>query len=93
MPTKKDRVVVLLEDMRAKLDIPIEGHASLRQEIRERTATLQQEIQNSREALEQVIQGVATRLDQKIDSVAADLAAHRRDTETHTGGYRVGEST
>ena len=31
------------------------------------------------------------RVEKKVDDVAEDLAAHRRDTEAHKGGYRAGD--
>lgn len=82
MAPKRDHVIVLLEDMQSKFDLLIEGHASLRQEMKGGMEALRQEVRDNRVILEQMIKGVAT-----------DLAAHREDTEKHASGYRVGEST
>ena len=42
------------------------------------------------DAVEQRLSTRIDGLDSKLDAVAADLSAHRRDTEAHSG-YRVGE--
>jgi len=81
---KKDHLEILLEDIRGKFDLVLEGHDTLRKEIRD-----------SREELGEKINLVDFKvgtLNQKIDAVAADLAAHRADTEGHRTGYRISES-
>jgi hypothetical protein len=81
---KKDHLEILLEDIRGKFDLVLEGHDTFRQEI-----------QGTREELCEKINLVDFKvetLNQKIDAVAADLAAHRADTEGHRTGYRISES-
>jgi len=70
---------ILLEDIRGKFDLVLEGHDTLRKEIRD-----------SREELCEKINLVDFKVEtpnQKIDAVAGDLAAHRADTEiqAHSG--------
>jgi len=73
---------ILLEDIRSKFDLVLEGHAVLHTEIRATREELSAKIeQNSFEI---------KAMSQRLDSVAADLSAHRRDTERHNG-YRVSE--
>jgi hypothetical protein len=66
---------ILLEDIRAKFDLVLEGHAALLAEIRE----------NRRESNEKhdLTAFKLMVLNDKIDAIAVDLAAHRADTEAH----------
>ncbi len=103
---EKDNLEILLEDIRGKFDLVLEGHDTLRQEIRDtreelcekinlvdfKVETLNQKIDGVRDGLNQKIDGVCDELGQKIDAVAADLTAHRADTESHRTGYRISES-
>lgn len=79
---EKDHLEILLEDIRGKFDLVLEGHDSLRQEIREAR-------QSSDEKHEQTA-FLLNVLNDKIDKVAADLSAHRADTEAHPV-YRIKE--
>ncbi|MBU4582933.1 MAG: hypothetical protein KKH02_11065 [Proteobacteria bacterium] len=102
---EKDNLEILLEDIRGKFDLVLEGHDALHKEIRDtreelcekinlvdfRVGVLNQKIDGGRDELNQHIDGVRDELGQKIDAVAADLAAHRRDTEAHPPVYRVKE--
>jgi archaellum component FlaC len=103
---KKDHLEILLEDIRGKFDLVLEGHDTLRQEIRDtreelgekinlvdfKVETLNQKIDGVRDSLDRKIESVRESLEQKIDAVAADLSAHRADTESHRTGYRISES-
>jgi uncharacterized protein YdcH (DUF465 family) len=80
---------VILEDMNSKFDLVLEGHESLRSEIRElsrktdarfdlvdfKIDTLNQKIDGVEEKLTKKIDGVEQKLTNKIDGVAADLKA------------------
>lgn len=81
---EKDHLEILLEDIRGKFDLVLEGHSSLHAEMQ----AMRQEL---KEELRHVDFKVET-LNKKLDAVAADLATHRADTETHHGVYRVKES-
>jgi hypothetical protein len=72
---EKDHLEILLEDIRSKFDLVLEGHESLRNEILEAR-------QESNEKHDHTGFLLNT-LNKKIDSVAEDLAAHRADTEAH----------
>jgi vacuolar-type H+-ATPase subunit I/STV1 len=100
---QKDHLEILLEDIRGKFDLVLEGHEVLRNEIRETRTELKKDIELSNfkiDILNKKIDGVSTdlkatdeRLSKKIDAVAADLKSHRADTEAHHGGvYLVKES-
>jgi hypothetical protein len=80
---EKDHLEILLEDIRGKFELVLEGHESLRQEIR-------QNHQESNEMHHHAAFLLKT-LNEKIDAVAADLGEHRRDTEAHRKGWRVRE--
>ena len=100
---EKDHLEILLEDIRGKFDLVLEGHDTLRQEIRDsreelcekinlvdfKVGTLNQKIDGVRDDLNQKIDGVRDELGQKIDAVAADLSAHRADTEIHKAHYGI----
>jgi len=103
---EKDHMEILLEDIRGKFDLVLEGHEVLRNEIREvreesnvrheHTAFLIKTLNAKIDIVENVlgakIDAVENGLGAKIDAVAADLAAHRADTEAHGTVYRVKES-
>ena len=100
---QKDHLEILLEDIRGKFDLVLEGHEVLRNEIRETRTELKQDIELAHfkiDILNKKIDAVATdlkatdkRLSDKIDAVAVDLKSHRADTEAHHGGvYLVKES-
>lgn len=81
---EKDHLEILLEDIRSKFDLVLEGHDVLRSELRETRTELKEEIALGNFKIDL--------LNKKIDVVAADLAAHRADTEAHHGIYRVKET-
>ena len=93
---EKDHLEILLEDIRGKCDLVLEGHDTLHKEIRDPREELCEKINLvdiKVETLNQKIDGVESRLsneigatNQKIDAVAADLSAHRADTESHRKG-------
>ncbi len=101
----KDHLEILMEDIRGKFDLVLEGHDTLRKEIRDtrgelcekinlvdfKVETMNQKINVVRDDLNQKIDGVRDALGQKIDAVATDLTAHRRDTEAHPSVYKVKE--
>ena len=80
---KKDNLEIILEDIRGKFELVLEGHASLQKEIRNTREELSEKIDLvdfKVETLNRKIDGVAAdlketdaRLSQKIDGVAADL--------------------
>ena len=83
----KDHLEILLEDIRGKFDLVLEGHDTLRKEIRDtreelcekinlvdfKVETLNQKIDGVRDGLNQKIDGVRDDLNQKIDGVRDDL--------------------
>ena len=85
---KKDHLEILLEDIRGKFDLVLEGHDTLRKEIRGtreelcekinlvgfKVETPNQKIDGVRDDLNQKIDGVRDELGQKIDSVEARLS-------------------
>ncbi|MBN2108000.1 MAG: hypothetical protein JW832_11295 [Deltaproteobacteria bacterium] len=90
---KKEHLEVLLEDIKSKFDLVLEGHDALRHELQETRQELNEKIDMNSFAikgLEKRIDGVEDNLTKKIDAVAADLTAHRADTEVHRG-YKVCE--
>lgn len=91
---EKDHLEILLEDIRGKFDLVLEGHAALDRKIDIRFDQLDEKIEHNSfmiAALNKKIDAVDERLSEKIDAVAADVAAHRADTEAHHGVYRVKE--
>ena len=90
----KDHPGILLEDIRSKFDLVLEGHDSLNRKFDDRMNELNEKIERNSfllGVLNGKIAEVDTRLGNKIDAVAADLSAHRVDTEAHHGVYRVKE--
>ena len=91
---EKDHLEILLEDIRGKFDLVLEGHDTLRKEIRDSRGELCEKINLvdfKVETLNRKIDGVRDELGQKIDAVAADLSAHRADTEIHQAHYGISE--
>jgi hypothetical protein len=102
---EKEHLEMILEDINGKFDLLLEGHAGLRDEIRElsrktderfdlvdfKIDTLNKKIDGVDEKLTNKIDAVEKNLSQKIDGVAADLQAHRADTEAHHKGWQVRE--
>jgi archaellum component FlaC len=102
---EKEHLEILLEDIRGKFDLVLEGHDTLRKEIRDtreelgekinlvdfKVETLNRKIDGVEESLNRKIDGVRDELGQKLDAVAGDLAAHRADTEIHQAHYEISE--
>ena len=79
----KDHLELLLEDIRGKFDLVLEGHDVLHKEIRDTREELCEKINS--------VDFKVETLNSKIDVVASDLTAHRRDTEAHPSVYKVKE--
>ena len=100
---EKESLEILLEDIRGKFDLVLEGHQVLRKEIQDtrqdltkkihlvdfKVEALNQKLDDVDTRLNKKIDDVEARLGQRIDDVAADLKAHRADTEVHRELYRV----
>ena len=92
---EKDHLEILLEDIQGKFELVLEGHESLRKEIRgardesnrkhEHTAfligVLNVKIDDVEQRLDKKIDGVEVRLDKKIDGVAERLDKKIDDVE------------
>ena len=75
---QKDHLEILLEDIRGKFDLVLEGHEVLRNEIRETRTELKKDIELGNfkiDTLNKKIDAVDEKLSKKIDAVAADLKA------------------
>ena len=84
---EKDHLEILLEDIREKFDLVLEGHGALHKEIRDtreelcekinlvdfKVETLNQKIDGVRDSLNHKIDGVQSNLNQKIDGVQDSL--------------------
>ena len=80
---KKDHLEIFSENIRGKFELVLEGHETLRKEIRDTRNDLSEKIElNS---------SLINVLNKKIGGVAADLTAHRADTESHSA-YKVSEN-
>jgi hypothetical protein len=91
---KKDHLEILLEDIRGKFDLVLEGHDSLRKEIRDAREESNEKHDLTAfqiKALNKKLDDKTEELRKRIDAVGADLAAHRADTEGHKREYRVSE--
>ena len=83
---QKEHLEILLEDIRGKFDLVLEGHEVLRDEIRETRTELKKDIELCNfkiDTLNKKIDGVAAdlkstdkRLSDKIDSVEKNLSQH-----------------
>jgi hypothetical protein len=105
-PMKKDHLEILLEDIRGKFELVLEGHESLSRKIDGRFDELNEKIEHNsfligtlNKKIDGVDKSLSAKIDDfenclgaKIDAVAAGLAAHRADTEAHGPVYRVKES-
>ena len=80
---EKDHLEILLEDIQGKCELVLEGHESLRKDIREARDESNQKYEHTAFLI--------NTLKKKIDAVATDLADHRADTEGHKEAYRVGD--
>jgi hypothetical protein len=81
---EKKHLEILLEDIRSKFDLVLEGHAALNSKIDANQAKSGEEFAHIRFQLKT--------LNAKVDQVKEDLAAHRADTEAHPR-YQVRESS
>jgi homoserine dehydrogenase len=91
---EKDHLEILLEDIRSKFDLVLEGHDVLHKEIIDTREELCEKINLvdfKVETLNKKIDNVERSLTQEIKAVAADLAAHRADTESHPKEYKVSD--
>jgi len=91
---QKDNLEILLEDIRGKFDLVLEGHEVLRKEIKDTRDDLSEKIKFvdfKVETISEELKDTRKELSEKIDAVAADLASHRRDTEAHPSLYGVKE--
>ena len=85
---------MLLEDIKEKFDLVIEGHSSLHKRIDKAEQNLNDKISLvdfKVGVLNQKIDAVEKSLKQEIRTVAEDLTAHRTDTESHIKGYKVSD--
>jgi len=80
---EKDHLEILLEDIPGKFELVLEGHESLRKDIREARDESNQKHEHTAFLI--------NTSNKKIDAVAADLSDHRADTEDHKKTYRVGD--
>jgi vacuolar-type H+-ATPase subunit I/STV1 len=80
---QKDHLEVILENIDSKFDLVLEGHDTLNRKI----DNLAQKTDERFDLLDLKLKA----LNQKMDKVATDLKAHREDTESHQGVYRVKE--
>lgn len=81
---EKDPLEIFLEDISNKLDLVLECQSALDRKFDRRFDELNQKVDHNSFMI-----GV---LNKKIDAVAADFSAHRADSESHHGIYRVKES-
>jgi len=91
---EKDYLEILLEDIRGKSDLVLEGHDSLRKEIRDAREESNEKHDLTAfqiKALNKKIDDKTEELHKKVDAIAVDLAAHRADTEKHKMEYMVSE--
>ena len=80
---KKDHLEILLEDIRGKFDLVLEGHDTLRKEIQDTRGELCEKINLvdfKVETLNQKIDGVRDDLNRKIDGVESRLSNEIRAT-------------
>ena len=82
---KKDHLEIILEDIRGKFDLVLEGHDVLRKEIKDTRVELCEKIN--------LVDFKVEALNQKLDAVATDITSHRRDTESHPSVYKVKEGS
>ncbi|MBI5443785.1 MAG: hypothetical protein HY900_21560 [Deltaproteobacteria bacterium] len=83
---EKDHLEILLEDIRGKFDLVLEGHDVLRSEIQRSSEEAKERDDHLLfllQTLDRKIEAVDNRLSAKMDALAEELAEHRRDTEAH----------
>ena len=69
---KQEHFEILLEEMRSKFDLVLEGHVALRDELTARIDAYREESNQKHEQTAFLLK-----------ALARDLAAHRADTEAH----------
>ena len=79
---EKEHLEILLEDIRGKFELVLEGHSTLNAKIDAFRAESNEKHDQTAFLLKS--------MNCKIDAVAADLSAHRADTEAHLS-YKVRE--
>ena len=93
---KKDNLEIILEDIRGKFDLVLEGHDTLHKEIKDtrkelcekinlvdfKVGTLNQKIDNVETSLNSKIDNVGTSLNSKIDNVETSLNSKIDNIET-----------
>jgi len=84
----KHQIGILPEDVQHKLDIVVEGHGMLAEELDNTGDELKEEIQKVNQRLTMV----GANLSKKISAISADLTDHRADTEIHRKQYSIRES-
>ncbi len=80
---EKEHLEIILEDIRGKFDLVLEGHDVLHKEIRDTRQELCEKIS--------LVDFKVDALSQRVNAVADDLKAHRADTEVHHPVFRVKE--
>lgn len=86
---EKDYMEILLEEMRGKFDLVLEGHAALHAQIDEVRRESNEKHDLSAFKLQVVAERMAEmngridKLETKVNGIAIDLTAHRADTEAH----------
>ena len=95
---EKDNLEILLEDIRGKFDLVLEGHSVLNKRIDDLDHKLDDrfdlmcfKMQTGHENLNAKIDGVEKSLKKEINLVGQNLSAHRADTEVHRTIYKVKE--
>lgn len=86
---EKDHLEILLEDIRGKFDLVLEGHDVLRKEIKESRDESNAKHEHTAfliDTLNKKIDSVDTRLNDKIDSVEARLNNKIDTVETRLSG-------
>ncbi len=76
-------VEILLEEMRSRFDLLLEGHATLRAELQE----YRRESNERHDLTEFLLKALA----RDVGQLRTDLSAHRADTEAHGHRYGVRE--
>jgi outer membrane murein-binding lipoprotein Lpp len=94
---EKQHFEMLLEDIKEKVELILEGHASLNAKIDKVHENLDEKIGLNGlkiDALSSRVGKLEYKLDGlevKVDRVAVELAAHRADTESHPKKYKVSD--
>ena len=100
---EKDHLEILLEDIRGKFDLVLEGHDTLHKEIRDtreelcekinlvdfKVETLNQKVDGVRDDLTRKVDGVRDDLNQKIDGVESRLSNEIRATNQKIDSVEV----